>query len=205
MPLVRKGGPVRRYITRPEFAMRMGVSNEAVYKAIRVGRIKTKKKKGQILIDSRTEAPKFLATSTVALANAVDRTFYLNGGNNGHSPANTKSQMTIAQAREKQEVYKAKKAELEYFERIKTVIETRAVQRDWVSIGTLIRKAVTGIPDRLAPLVAAESNVDVCYRILDEECRIILEDLASDIERRTIDNPGFGVDGSDTATETSDD
>jgi phage terminase Nu1 subunit (DNA packaging protein) len=199
MPLQRPIARNKRYLTRSEFARRVGLTPEAIYKAVKCGRIKTCTRDGETRIDWYTQGAAFVASSPTAV-------IQLNGNGNGNGNGNETTQhMSISQSREKQERFKALKLELEYMERMGRLVDTEAMNMNWVAIGTMIRKAVSRIPDRIAPSVAPETDEHTVYQIIDNECHTILEDLASEIDRRKIELPGGQSGVSDTATGAVDD
>lgn len=201
MPLVKKIAKNRRYLTRSEFARRVGVTPEAIYKAVNTGRIKTCRREGKLFIDWKSEGPKFIATSHSSVAAIAEE---MNTALNRGSGKSGSNQMSISESRERQERYKALKMKMEYEERMGLLIETGMVQRDWQNIGTMIKKAVMSIADRVSPLVTPVTEEHRVHMLIEEECNIILQDLSSEIMRRKIKNPGFGDEPLDQAAQKND-
>jgi hypothetical protein len=202
MPLPKLISKNRRYYTRAEFARYCGLTPEGVYDAIKKGRLKTITRNGNVLVDMLTDGRKFIESSPAVQLKMLRKDDNGNGNNNGKS---TMHNMSISKSKEVQERYKAMKMKLEYQERLGQLIEYEAVRRDWITIGTMIRKAVMAICDRISPLVAAETNENICYRIIEDECRTILEDLSNEIKHRQIDDVGDELVDSNQATGAADD
>lgn len=88
---------------------------------------------------------------------------------------------TFAQARLAREVFSAKLKKLEYETRIGKLVPTDEVSIKWYTLGRQIRDRVLGIASKLAPQLAAETDVRRVREILDAEVTVILKGLAEDI------------------------
>ena len=88
---------------------------------------------------------------------------------------------TFAQARLAREVFSAKLKKLEYETRIGKLVPTDEVSIKWYTLGRQIRDRVLGIASKLAPQLAAETDVRRVREILDTELTAILKGLAEDI------------------------
>ena len=88
---------------------------------------------------------------------------------------------TFAQARLAREVFSAKLKKLEYEKRIGRLVPTDEVSIKWYTLGRQIRDRVLGIASRLAPQLAAETDVRRVREILDAELTAIVKGLAEDI------------------------
>jgi phage terminase Nu1 subunit (DNA packaging protein) len=88
---------------------------------------------------------------------------------------------TFAQARLAREVFSAKLKKLEYETRIGKLVPTDEVSIKWYTLGRQIRDRVLGIASKLAPQLAAETDVRRVREILDTEVTVILKGLAEDI------------------------
>lgn len=90
----------------------------------------------------------------------------------------------LAQCQARKELFRAKLVELEYEERVKTLVLREAVEREAFRIGRQVRDAILNIPDRLAGVLAAETDQREVRNILVRELRQSLEVLApGDLER----------------------
>jgi phage terminase Nu1 subunit (DNA packaging protein) len=74
--------------------------------------------------------------------------------------------------------FKAKLARLEFLEKSGQLIDSEAVKKEAFRMGRTIRDRVEAIPDRIAAIVAAETNVKKVHKLLAAEFRGVLEDLA---------------------------
>jgi len=88
---------------------------------------------------------------------------------------------TFAQARLAREVFSAKLKKLEYETRIGKLVPTDEVSIKWYTLGRQIRDRLLGMPSKLAPQLAAETDARRVREILDAEVTVILKGLAEDI------------------------
>jgi hypothetical protein len=88
---------------------------------------------------------------------------------------------TFAQARLAREVFSAKLKKLEYETRIGKLVPTDDVGIKWYTLGRQIRDRFLGVASKLAPQLAAETDVRRVREILDAEVTAILRGLAEDI------------------------
>jgi len=88
---------------------------------------------------------------------------------------------TFAQARLAREVFSAKLKKLEYETRIGKLVPTDEVSIKWFTLGRQIRDRVLGIASKLAPQLAAETDVRRVREILDAEITLALKGLAEEI------------------------
>jgi hypothetical protein len=166
----------------------MNVSEAEISQSIKRKRIKTKRNNGSTVIDFFTQGPIFIGTSQRATpSDEVMRQLGLEGGEppkqHRSNEGAIQEAVSLANAKKIQEKYKAQKAKLDYEKEAGTVIKTQLVRDEWARIAVQLRKSVLGIPDRVAPLVAAEDDARRCWALIDYECRLILEDLVDAIKR----------------------
>ena len=76
------------------------------------------------------------------------------------------------------EHFKAQKHRAEYEEKIKNLVDLRLVRKDFREKAKSFRNFIMKISDRVAPIVASESDVREVRNILDSELRESLEILA---------------------------
>lgn len=176
-----------------ETARRLGVSDTAVHKAIRSGRI-------TIAQRHPTNDRPLLAWPQVAedWARQTDASRRTHVGGTGDSPVRKKyagkpeivlptaggqastslpGGPSYAQARAIREGYEARLAKLEYEERIGKLVSVEAVKVDAYKVGRQVRDALLNIPDRVAHEIAAETRPDRVHDILTRELRVALEAL----------------------------
>lgn len=81
-------------------------------------------------------------------------------------------------SRERKEHYNAEVARLQALKEREELVLTADVKRQAFSLGRQIRDNVMGIPDRVAPLLAAAQDSREVHRLLSEELRTALRALA---------------------------
>lgn len=91
----------------------------------------------------------------------------------------------LAQSQRKKEEFRAKLVELEYEERVGTLVRKDDVEKEQFRIGRLVRDAVLNVPARLAGILAAETDQRKVHDLLEKELRQALEALALDDEEGT--------------------
>lgn len=152
-----------------QYAKRRGVSHTAVEKAVKQGRVK--------LTDGKIDVE------------AADRDWSRNS-----SPVNapkpqgravpaadgSASGPTYSQSRAVRELYLARLAKIEFEERT-----SKLVSRDEVTVAAFmtartVRDNLLNIPDRLAAMLAAESDASRVHETLSEEIRKALIELSRD-------------------------
>lgn len=88
---------------------------------------------------------------------------------------------SFAQSRAIKEAYNARLAKLAYEEKSGALVKTDSVKVAWFNTLRVVRDRALNLPDRLAPLLATESNPKIVRDLLEEELRIILNDAADAI------------------------
>ena len=91
----------------------------------------------------------------------------------------------IAKSQAKKEEFRAKLVELEYEERVRTLVQESKVTEEAFRVGRLVRDAMLNVPARLAGILAAESNQRKVHDLLEKEIRQALEALAINDEGGT--------------------
>ncbi len=163
------------------YARHRGVSHVAVLKAIKTGRI-VKEPDGtinpakadaawsgntnQAQQRKKTEEPEKQSPKTTK---AVTDSPPVGGG------------PSFAQSRAVREAYNARLAKLEYEEKSGALVRTDNIKVAWFNVLRVLRDRTLNLPDRLAPLLAAESDPKVARDLLDTELRQILDDASDTI------------------------
>lgn len=88
---------------------------------------------------------------------------------------------SFAQSRAIREAYNARLAKLEYEERSQILVRTDTVKVAWFNVLRVLRDRTLNLADRLAPILAAETDAKIVREKLDSELRQILDDASSDI------------------------
>lgn len=182
---------VNKTMTQTEYSRHKGVELAAVKRAINEGRIpKHAIKIGSnsrklILVD---EADKFWDESTLINNKNELRQKSLNlkgepaqanpeAGPDEDDGADPNAPSLI-KIRTVKEGYAAKTAQIEYEKRVGLLTPTEDVRKAAKEIGTNIRNALENFADKLAPIMAAETNIDKCHKIISDEIRSVLTNLS---------------------------
>ncbi len=88
----------------------------------------------------------------------------------------------FAQARTVEMVFRAKLRKLEYEARQAKLIEAEVVRKSMADAGRTVRDGILGLPDRLATVLAAESDAKKIHVTLTTELSRELEALANAID-----------------------
>lgn len=165
------------------YARHRGVSHVAVLKAIKSGRIE---KEADGTIDAakadaawsrntnKAQQRQRQTDTTVAAATVAE---------NHVGPPIVNSGPSYAQSRAVKEAYHARLAKLSYEEKTGSLIKIDAVKVSWFNILRVLRDRVLNLPDRLAPVLAAEIDPKKVRDLLEEDLRLILNDAADSIEK----------------------
>ena len=81
-------------------------------------------------------------------------------------------------ARAKKETHLAGIAELEERKQLRQLVELSRVEQALTDNGAAIRAALERLPDRIAPVLAAETDPRRVYQLLDDEIGLVLDELA---------------------------
>ena len=175
-------------LSRRAYAVHAGVSEAAVRKAIKSGRI-TVGKSG--LIDPKVADRQW--------SDNTDPTKPLNRntGDPKHrkeSPDSPPVPMSMgakdrdtagnfAKARAAREFYQAQLAKLDYQERMGSLVPKEQVRAAATAAARIIANLILTRPDRLAKALAGVSDVDGCRKILENDARRMCEDARKELER----------------------
>lgn len=159
-------------VTPAEYARRRGVSSAAVKKAIDSGRIST--------IEGKIDPD---VANIQWKRNTRPRADYHVGAvPASSSPADTGDEdphrSRMWEYREQRERAEAQLKQLELAQALGNLVEVAEVERIQFALARAVRDSLLSMPDRLAPLLAANSSIDECRRMLDEELRAVLTQLA---------------------------
>ena len=84
----------------------------------------------------------------------------------------------LNQSRARREHYQAERARLDALQGRGELVPAADVRREAFALARQVRDALMGIPDRLAPQLAAAQDSRVCHHLLSEEIRVALRGLA---------------------------
>lgn len=155
------------------FALRMGVSHEAVRRALESGRIHALP--DGTLDPDAAEAEWNANTKARAGGRPSGRAGTRNGGNGGVPDAVLVGFHTARTARE---TYEARIKELEFRRLSGELVEAEAVRRAAFDSARRARDLLRALPARLAPLVAHTNGVAACRRAMEREVDRVLKEVA---------------------------
>ena len=156
------------------YARHRGVSHVAVLKAIKAGRI-VKEADGTI-DPAKADAAWKQNTNQAQQRKPKDEENKPAPHVAAELPAN--SGPSYAQSRAFKEAYNARLAKLEYEEKSGALVRTDSVKVAWFNVLRVLRDRALNLPDRMAPLLAAETDPKQVRELLDTELRQILNDVA---------------------------
>jgi len=150
-----------------EYAKHRGCTRQSVRAAVEAGRITATQKNGKYEIDAAvadrewndTTKPRYFAHEATL-------------------PSQGDVYPSINDSRAKHEFYRALLAELEYQSQSKKLIPTDEVYREQAKIARTTRELIMNIPDRLAHLLAAESDPSAIHALLTAELVNALREVA---------------------------
>ncbi len=97
------------------------------------------------------------------------------------SAAKILASTTLFEAQQYKEIYNALTKKLEYEKLDGSLLFREEVEKSVFETGRQIRDMLQAIPDRIAPLVASETDLHACTQILKTEIRAILESMCDAI------------------------
>jgi hypothetical protein len=208
------------FITRAEFARRLGTTSTPVADGLRTGRIASKLENNMVLVNWFTESEKWACTArkpaiiikrindynkehfkelkikplpmrnTPCIARDKRGVIHL-PTNHGKEPAedldderlDDPTEGIITNSNQSKVYYQAKLHKLEYETKIGNLISLDIIEKALQGIGLRTQKALLSIPDRTSAIIAAEEDPARVRIILINEIRIVLENLAREIDR----------------------
>ncbi len=181
------------WVSLREYARRKGVSDTAIRKSIKAGKIslalRTNPKNGRPEINpaiaddewSRNHNPMQERTTRSGVPNAS-----IHGGQANEAPASASGaysqvgEQTLAAAKRATAVYKAKMSELEYKQKAGQLIDAEKVRRSLYEFGAQVRERVLKVPDLVVDRVLATKTRNEAHIMLMTELNSALESLTSE-------------------------
>ena len=155
------------------YARHRGVSRVAVHKALNTGRIQ-KEPDGTIDVEKADAAWREKSNPAQKRKTESD----VAPQENHVTPPIINSGPSFAQSRAVREAYNARLAKLSYEEKSGTLIKVDMVKVAWFNTLRVLRDRILGFPDRMAPVLSAESDPKVIRDLLEKELRQVLTDAA---------------------------
>ena len=178
-------------MTQSEYARHKGVEISAVKRAIAEGRLPDhaiKRGSNDRKLIMVTEADKFWDESTaINNKNEMRQKTFLSPekGPKKKAPASEEDEAgadseptKLITIRTIKESYAAKTAQLEYEKMIGQLVPVADVRKAVAEIGTNIRNSLENFADKLSPIMAAETNIDKCHKLITDEIRSALLSLS---------------------------
>jgi hypothetical protein len=160
-----------------DYAAHRGVSRVSVHNALNAGRIE-KEPDGTIDVDKADAAweqnthPTRRRKTKKDVARRTERPIDSPIVNSGPS---------FAQSRAIREAYNARLAKLSYEEKSGSLVKIDLIKVAWFNTLRVLRDRILNMPDRMAPLLSAESDPKVIRDLLDKDLRQILSDAADSV------------------------
>jgi len=92
----------------------------------------------------------------------------------------SKGDIDYAEARRRKELAQAQLAELDLAEKEGELIQVSTVENEAFTAGKKVKDGLSNIPDRISPLLAAESDKNKIYQMLTSEINQVLEFLVTE-------------------------
>jgi hypothetical protein len=173
-------------LTQKQYAARRGISQQAVAKLIRQGKLDGafRKEGRKYKIDpdradavlqtfhnpARSKAP--AVVQGVPLADGVDR---------GSTSTIAGELVSFAEAARREKVAKAALLELDLKKKRGDLVEKEEVEAVAAKLGTLVRVGIEAIPAKVAPTIVGMETPGEVARYLQREVKAVLADLAKGI------------------------
>lgn len=187
-----------------EASRRLGVSDTAIHKAIKVGRVtvagRTEKSARPLVAWPQVQAD-WLANSDSSKRSHVGSQGSPVRANNpepvvqlptsgapddvavgGDALPGRGAGPSYAQSRAIREAYQARLARLEYEERSAKLVDVDKVKAEAFKVARMVRDGMLNLPDRIAHELAHETDAAAVHRRLSDEIRIILGGLSGRLE-----------------------
>ena len=158
------------------YARHRGVSHVAVHKALKAGRIQ---KEPDGTIDPVKADIAWAGNSLGQAPEKAPATVEVSGD---LPPKQTGQAPTLTESRALREAYNAQLAKLAYEERSGQLIKTEIVKAAWFEVLRVLRDRNLNLPDRMAPILSAETDQNTVRDLLEAELRQILDDAAAAVE-----------------------
>ena len=138
-----------------EFALLIGVDEKAVRYAVKKGRLKVRKIKGKNFVEPVAGEKEWHARIDKTASKKGKQARGVEPTSKFEYDAPTYQGLTVADAEQREKVYKAKLSEMKYLEQSGELIRKGDVQREAFEIGRKTRDAIIGLPPRIAHELAA--------------------------------------------------
>lgn len=90
----------------------------------------------------------------------------------------SESEQSLDDAKTKHEIIKTRKTELEVAKLEGSLVDVYEIRRLWGSVASTVMQNMIRLPSKVAPRLVMVGNVDLISGILDEEIRMVLNEIA---------------------------
>lgn len=90
----------------------------------------------------------------------------------------SESEQSLDDAKTKHEIIKTRKTELEVAKLEGSLVDVYEIRRLWGSVASTVMQNMIRLPSKVAPRLVMVGNVDLISGILDEEIRLVLNEIA---------------------------
>ena len=108
--------------------------------------------------------------------------------------------ISLDEARKRKLSAEAELQELELKKQKGILIPLELIEQQWSSIVHSCKQKMRSIPNKLAPILAVESNIEVCKNLLNKEIHLALDELSKNKEVPLADSEELG-EANDSNTE----
>ena len=157
-------------VTKAEAARALNISPQAMTRAIREGRVKTKiSAAGREMVELEGLRERYAATTQRKIG----------GADLGNAPLRTKQQIPdYNESRARTEHLKAELLELERAEKEGSLVSAAEVETKWIELVTIARTKLMGMPTKAKQRMPDLSGDDIA--VLEDIVRECLEDLSGE-------------------------
>ncbi len=181
-----------RLMTKSEYAHHRGVSTQYISKLIKQKKIsveygdkidpeKVDAILGPVSPEKKSSLP--TPTSNLSLLPKSEPTAISTAEGIEISAEKILASTSLFEAQRYKEIFQALTKKLEYEKLDGSLLSREEVEKAAFESGRQIRDMLQAIPDRIAPLVAAETDLHACTQILKAEIRSILESMCDVVTR----------------------
>ena len=167
-------------VTKSEYAKLRGCAASAVTRAIKEQRITTVMVDGKELIEVAVADIQWQSNTRARVDSSSASQLPAPRAPDGSDHAQPVGTTSYEEARRRRETAEANLAEMKQAEMQGALIRTDAVRSAWAAKITGARDALLQIPSRIAPVLAAETDLVRVTALLEDELRQALAELSSE-------------------------
>lgn len=177
--MIEVGG--KKLMTKAEYSRFRGVSDSAVSKAIKSNRVVCVPHENQMWVDVEASEIAWQQNTDFSQTRTAEQTTPLKYRDENDPKPTEPKLANFADARAQRERIEARIRGLELERRLGKLINADEVATQAYADGRKVRNAMRAIPDRLAPILAAETDVHKLHTMLLREIDNVLEGLSREL------------------------